>query len=138
MAPSWGGKTVAAGAVSAQTGEGLVSLLVETDHGQIKMEIDTLRAPITSANFLQYVDDGFYSGGSFFRTVHMNNQPSDSIRIEVIQGGSNQDRRDELREPILLERTSETGLKHVDGAISMARGGPDTATSSFFICIADN
>lgn len=114
-----------------------VNVVIDTSAGKIVVQIDTVSAPVTSANFLQYVDDEFYTGGTFFRTVHPNNQPADSIRIEVIQGGPDRARRDEIRDPIPLERTSETGLRHMDGTISMARGGPDTATSSFFICIGD-
>jgi peptidyl-prolyl cis-trans isomerase A (cyclophilin A) len=110
---------------------------IETSAGMIVVEIDTVAAPITSANFLRYVDSGMYSDGSFFRVVRMDNQPTDSIRIEVIQGGANPERRDEFFDAISLERTSETGLLHLDGTISMARGTPDSADHSFFICIED-
>ncbi len=110
---------------------------IETSSGLIEVEIDTVAAPITSANFLRYVDGGMYEGGSFFRVVTMENQPEDSIRIEVIQGGANPEYRDRFFDPIPLERTSDTGLKHLDGVISMARGEPDTANHSFFICIGD-
>ncbi|MCX6575025.1 MAG: peptidylprolyl isomerase, partial [Candidatus Aminicenantes bacterium] len=65
----------------------------------------------------------------------MDNQPKDEIKIEVIQGG--QLARDKEFLAIVLERTSVTGVKHTDGAISMARGGPDSATSSFFFCVGD-
>lgn len=114
-----------------------VRVEIETTEGTIVVEVDTLVAPNTVANFLQYVDGGFYDDGSFFRSVRMDNQPTDSIRIEVIQGGANTARRSEFFDPIALERTSETGLKHLDGTISMARGMPDTANHSIFICIGD-
>jgi peptidyl-prolyl cis-trans isomerase A (cyclophilin A) len=65
----------------------------------------------------------------------MDNQPNDSVRIEVIQAGPARTERDRMRPAIPLERTTVTGLSHVDGALSMARGGPDSATSSFFVCI---
>ena len=116
---------------------GTVTVILSTQMGQITLEIDTVRAPISATNFLHYVDEGMYAGGSFYRTVHMENQPTDSIRIEVIQAGANQTRREEIRDAIPLERTTETGLIHLDGTISMARSGPDTATASFFICIGD-
>ena len=65
------------------------------------------------------------------------NQPNDAVKIAVIQAGANPARDTEVHDAIPLERTSETGLHHLDGTISMARLGPDTATHSFFICIGD-
>ena len=114
-----------------------VRVVVETEMGTFELEVDVDRAPVTAANFLRYVDGGFYDGGTFFRTVHADNQPNDSIRIAVVQGGRNPDSEVESFPPIPLERTSETGILHEDGTVSMARGGPDTATQSFFICIGD-
>ena len=109
------------------------TVVIETTAGDITAEIHTDRAPITANNFLRYVDAGM----TFYRSVRMDNQPNDSVRIEVIQAGSDRARRDRLRPSIPLERTTDTGLRHVDGTLSMARGGPDTATSSFFVCIGD-
>jgi peptidyl-prolyl cis-trans isomerase A (cyclophilin A) len=114
-----------------------VPVRVFTSEGSFLMAVDTFSAPSTSRNFLRYVASKHYDGGSFFRVVRMDNQPTDSIRIEVIQGGANLEKSENFFDPIVLERTSETGLLHVDGAISMARGGPDSATNSFFICIGD-
>ena len=119
------------------TAEDPVRVVVETALGTFELEVDIVRAPVTAANFLRYVDGGFYDGGTFFRTVHADNQPNDSIRIAVVQGGRNPEMEAESFPPIVLERTSETGITHVDGAVSMARSGPDTATHSFFICIGD-
>ena len=114
-----------------------VQVEILTELGPITVELYPDRAPGTVANFLRYVDGGFFTGGSFHRTVHGENQPNDSIRIAVIQGDIDRGRRQDAFDAIDLERTHITGLKHVDGAISMARGGPDTATSSFFICVGD-
>ena len=114
-----------------------VLLRMETSEGAILLAVDSVAAPVTATNFLRYVDAGFYEAGTFFRTVRMDNQPRDSIRIEVIQGGGDTGRRDQFFDPIPLERTSATGLRHLDGSVSMARSGPDTATHSFFICIGD-
>jgi peptidyl-prolyl cis-trans isomerase A (cyclophilin A) len=115
----------------------MVRVSLETAVGAIEVDVDVKRAPATAANFLKYVDGGFYDGGSFHRTVTMANQPQSQIRIEVVQAGINGARRREEFAPVALERTSKTGLKHLDGVISMARSGPDSATSDFFICIGD-
>lgn len=113
-----------------------VRVRIETPLGNIEAEIDSARAPRTAANFLAYIDAGAYDNARFHRTVHEANQPNDSVRIAVIQASVDTSRgRD--RAPIALERTSVTGLRHLDGTLSMARGAPDTATSSFFICIGD-
>ena len=114
-----------------------VRVVFETDLGTFELEVDVDRAPVTATNFLRYVETGQYEGGSFYRTVHADNQPNDSIRIAVIQAGRNRDAAAPSFPPIALERTSETGITHRDGTISMARAGPDTATHSFFICIGD-
>ncbi len=119
------------------TEDGRVRVWIESEHGAIEVEIETRRAPITAANFLHYVEGGFYDGGQFHRTVTMDNQPDNAVRIEVIQAGINPDRAEQRRGPIPLERTSVTGLAHRDGTISMARGTPDSAVSDFFICIGD-
>jgi peptidyl-prolyl cis-trans isomerase A (cyclophilin A) len=113
-----------------------VRVLLRTELGDIQVEVDTVHAPITAENFLKNVDRGFYDGGTFYRTVTMQNQPRNKVKIEVIQGG-NPPREKEDLPPIPLERTSKTGLKHLDGTISMARDQPDSATSEFFICIND-
>ena len=114
-----------------------VRVLVQTELGDIVLEVDTNRAPTTAANFLRYLDAGHYDGGTFHRTVKMDNQPDSPVKIEVIQAGVNPDRAKDGFPPIALERTNVTGLRHTDGAISMARGQPDSATSGWFICIND-
>ncbi len=114
-----------------------VRLVLHTEKGSIEVEVDEARAPVTVRNFLAYVDGGFYDGGVFHRTVKPDNQPNNAVKIEVIQGGINPARESEARPPIPLERTKDTGLAHRDGTLSMARAGPDTAVSDFFICIGD-
>ena len=116
---------------------GLVRVLIESERGTIAVEIEAGRAPVTAANFLRYVDGGYYNGGRFHRAVTMENQPDDVIRIEVIQAEISPERAAERFDPISLERTTLTGLTHRDGAISMARSTPDSAISDFFICIGD-
>lgn len=110
---------------------------IETPLGVITVEIDARAAPRTAANFLSYVDAGAYDGGRFYRTVTPHNQPDDTIKITVIQGGVSETYPRDAMTPLPLERTSETGLRHRDGTISMARRAPDSATSEFFICVGD-
>ncbi len=110
---------------------------IETKIGVIVVEVDAKHAPTTAANFLRYVDQKRYSGGRFHRTVTLDNQPDKKIKIEVIQAGVNPKFEKADFPPILLERTSVTGLHHLDGTISMARDGADTATSDFFICVGN-
>ncbi len=112
-----------------------VTVVIETGLGAIEVEVDTVHAPVTAANFLKYVDAGLYDGGRFHRTVKRDNQPNNDVKIEVVQAAGKPGMRD--FPPVALERTSVTGLLHRDGTISMARDGPDTATSEFFICIGD-
>jgi cyclophilin family peptidyl-prolyl cis-trans isomerase len=110
---------------------------LQTAIGDIELELDRARAPITVTNFLRYVHEGLYGDGVFHRTVTLGNQPSNQVKIEVIQASANPARTNEFLPPILIERTRDTGLKHRDGTISMARDGPDTAQDEFFICIGD-
>lgn len=107
-----------------------------TERGVISLELATDKAPLTVCNFLSYVTDGHYEGGSFFRTVvaETNANPNP---ISVIQAATPRGSDDDLNPPISLERTRDTGLSHLAGTISMARDGPDTATSSFFIVVED-
>lgn len=114
---------------------GPVAVVIETALGDIHVVLETGKAPITSDNFLRYVDDGAYSGGRFHRTVKMDNQPRNDVKIEVIQAGPRPDAKQ--HPPIPMEPTLQTKIVHKDGVISMARGAPDSATSDFFICIGD-
>ena len=108
---------------------------IKTSLGDITIEFYPKKAPITVANFLKYVDAHLYENTTFFRSVTLNNQPKDSVKIEVIQGGEVDSTK--VFAAIPLERTSKTGLLHKNGTISMARDNPDSATCSFFICIND-
>ena len=117
------------------TDTGVVRCTIETALGTIDVELDTASAPLTCANFLAYVDAGAYEGGAFTRAVRMDNQahdghrsPEKSVRIEVVQFGQSVDAA--TLAPIPMESTEDTGLTHVDGTLSMARGAPDSATSS--------
>jgi peptidyl-prolyl cis-trans isomerase A (cyclophilin A) len=110
---------------------------VQTEIGDIVLELDAKRAPNTTANFLKYVDAGHYDGGTFHRTVRMNNQPESPVKIEVIQAGVAAEKAKQGFPALPLERTSVTGILHKDGVVSTARGTPDSATSGWFITIND-
>ena len=112
-------------------------VVFETEKGAIEVQVDTQRAPLTAANFLKYVEGGFYDGGTVNRAVRPDNTLRKDVPIEVIQFQIDVARRREQFAPVGLERTSVTGLRHLDGAVSMARSGPDTATGSFSIVIGD-
>lgn len=103
-----------------------------TTAGIIEIEVYTDRAPLTATNFLNYVDGGHLDGASFYRVVSPAND-NGTPAISVIQGGI--DAAPAPFPPIAHETTEQTGLLHLDGTISMARGAVGTATSEFFICI---
>lgn len=112
------------------------SVVIQTEYGEIIVEIYSDRAPVTANNFLRYVDSGLFRGSCFYRIVRLDNQVKDSVKIEVIQGGRYENEEKGFP-PIPHENTITTGILHKDGIISMARLGPGSATSEFFICVGD-
>src|SRR6476659_5283824 len=114
-----------------------VLVIFETELGSITMAIDIEHAPLTARNFLRYVDEKFYDEGVINRAVRPDNTVRHDVEIQVIQFQINPARNREQFPPIKMERTSVTGLKHVNGALSMARSGPDSATASFSVPIGD-
>lgn len=112
---------------------GVVRVRLQTAAGPILLALDARHAPLTVANFLQYVDDGRFDGTSFYRTARRQSRPGG-----FIQGGIDTDPRRVLP-PLPLEPTSRTGLHHLDGAISMARyEQPNSATGNFSIMVGPN
>jgi peptidyl-prolyl cis-trans isomerase A (cyclophilin A) len=116
----------------------LAALIVAlfTSAGEIDISVDRVRAPKTSANFLAYVRRGAFEHGVFFRTVltHPDNQPHNTVKIDVIQADNRPGFVSE--KPVVFESTTQTGLHHLDGTVSMARDPSlNTATTNFFICI---
>ncbi|MEK8048494.1 peptidylprolyl isomerase [Ideonella margarita] len=107
-----------------------------TTAGDIVVQLESSRAPLSSADFLRYVTTGLYQQqAGFYRVVREDNDRG-SPPIQVIQGGL----LDENRElpPVTHEPTSMTGLKHLDGSLSLARGAPGTGGgAAFFICVGD-
>lgn len=107
----------------------LVPVAIDTNLGRIVVGLDRGRAPITTANFLHYVDAHRFDGETFYRAMH-------AYGGGLIQGGVRSDVR-KLFPAIPDEPTTKTGLHNVAGAISMARGAPGSATSDFFIMVSD-
>ena len=110
---------------------------METELGPIQLELYPDRAPITVSNFLRYVDENRYEDFHFYRVVHMENQPDNDVKIEVIQGGLGFDKHPMELPTIIHETTDKTGIRHLNGTLSMARLEPGTASSEIFICIND-
>ena len=127
---------VLSSAAFAQEKASPVSIRIETEAGSIVAELYPDKAPATVANFLRYLDGGFFNGGCFMRTVRPDNEQN-PVKIQVIQAVVHPWKENSSFPPIELERTNVTGIRHVDGAISMARSEPNSATSSFFVCIGD-
>jgi peptidyl-prolyl cis-trans isomerase A (cyclophilin A) len=117
----------------------IVIVRVETSLGSIDIALDGEHAPITTANFLKYVDAKMYDGGRFHRATRPDNyvpQLPERPPFQIVQADINPDRAKEKFPPIPLERTTRTGLAHRLGTISMPRGeNIDSATSGFVICL---
>jgi peptidyl-prolyl cis-trans isomerase A (cyclophilin A) len=111
-------------------------VILETDAGNITIEVYTEQAPVTATNFLRYVDEGLYARATFYRVLRPDNQPKDSVKINVLQGGLAPVFNAALP-PIRHEATGQTGLRHLDGTLSMVRQKPGSARSEFFICLGD-
>ena len=108
-------------------------VVIETRMGDITVAIETERAPVTAANFLRYVDEDRFDGTHFYRAMHLDwGEPPNGL----LQGGTQMD-PERVLPPITHEPTSQTGLSHTAGALSMARYDPGSATGDFSIMIKD-
>jgi len=112
-------------------------VLIQTDLGNIVVELYPQQAPITVNNFLRYVAEGRFAEAVFYRVVRADNQPNNPVKIAVIQGGLKVDHHPQSLPPISHETTQQIGLRHEDGTLSMARNEPGTASSEFFICVGE-
>jgi peptidyl-prolyl cis-trans isomerase A (cyclophilin A) len=111
----------------------IVRIAMTTTLGMITLELDNQHAPITTANFVRYVDQKRLDGTTFYRVMRLDwGTPPNGL----IQGGPRGDPKRVLK-PIAHEPTTTTGLKHVAGTISMARFAPGTATADFSILLSD-
>jgi peptidyl-prolyl cis-trans isomerase A (cyclophilin A) len=106
-----------------------IPVAIETSAGRIVVALDKTHAPVTTTNFLHYVDTHRFDGESFYRAMHVGDGG-------LIQGGIRSSAL-KLYPPIAHEPTSQTGLHNVAGAISMANAGPGTARADFFILASD-
>jgi peptidyl-prolyl cis-trans isomerase A (cyclophilin A) len=121
--------------LSAQTAapapaEDVVKVALDTSAGRIVLALDQGRAPVTTKNFLKYVDSGRFNGESFYRAMKFPDGGG------IVQGGITTDGR-KLYPAIEHEPVSETGIKHVAGTVSMAAFSPGTAKADFFILTSD-
>ena len=124
--------------IAVAVGSG-VRTRVDTELGAFVIDVNPEVAPVTVANYLAYVDRALLDRASVYRIVTLGNQPPDTrFKIEVVQWGLDlPDAQPPLLPAIAHETTRDTGLRHVDGTVSMARSQPGTASSEFFICIGD-
>ncbi|WBX86105.1 peptidylprolyl isomerase [Sphingosinicella microcystinivorans] len=107
-----------------------VRVAIATSEGPIMLALEKERAPVTTANFLRYVDQKRLDGTAFYRALKV----SDDGSYGLIQGGT-QGNLKAMLPPIAHEPTTKTGLSHIDGAVSMARGAPGSAAGDFFITV---
>ena len=104
-------------------------VVMDTSHGQIEIEVDEAKAPISAANFLKYVDDGFYNGLIFHRVING----------FMIQGGGMNQKMEEKKTRAPIKNEANNGLSNVTGTLAMARtNDPHSATAQFFINVNDN
>ena len=109
-----------------------VKVTLTTSEGPIVLELEKERAPITTGNFLRYVDQKRLDGAAFYRAAKAPNAPD----YGLVQFGTRNDPKKTLP-PIAHEPTTKTGLTHKNGTISLARGAPGTGAGDFFIMIGD-
>jgi len=113
-------------------------ILIQTQLGDIEVELFPEKAPKTVAAFLSYVDSGFYNNTSFYRVLKTEELPT-ATNTGIIQGGMWQTNPNKkITIPgVPHETTKQTGLSHESGTISLARLAPGTGNTEFFICIGD-
>lgn len=116
--------------IAAAPKPALVRVVMTTSLGPVTLELEKDRAPLTTANFMRYVDQKRLDGITFYRAMKIER----AANLGLIQGGAQNDPK-RLLAPVKHEATTQTGLSHMDGTISMARGKPGSATADFFITV---
>lgn len=126
--------TTATAALAAPAARGIVHVKLVTSAGPIILALDARHAPKTVANFMKYVDDGRLDGTEFYRA----SRNKGNAKLGFIQGGIGQDAR-RILDPVPIEPTSTTGIRHTDGTISMAHGAdPNSTGGNFSIMVGPN
>jgi peptidyl-prolyl cis-trans isomerase A (cyclophilin A) len=110
----------------------VAKVVMRTSQGDIHLDIEKGRAPITAGNFLRYVDQKRFDNITFYRAMKLDQEG----KYGLVQGGLRGDPK-RVYPPIAHEPPATTGLSHVNGAISMAQAKPGTATADFFIIVGD-
>lgn len=124
-----------ADAQAASDASALPTVCIKTDAGEMVLALEIEKAPLSVANFQQYVRDGFYAGVVFHRVISTFMVQTGGFVVD----GSGRAKKEATYEPIKLETTTDTGLSNSTGAVAMARTTePDSATSEFFINVVDN
>jgi peptidyl-prolyl cis-trans isomerase A (cyclophilin A) len=112
-----------------------VRVELETELGRVLVEVLPSVAPLSACDFIAYTDAGLYEGAGFYRVVRLDNDHG-TPKIEVVQGGLMDESKE--RVPVAHESTQKTGLKHVDGALSLARGDVGTGSAAAFFVVIGN
>ncbi len=121
-----------------------VHVVLETSLGEIEVALHPDRAPISTAQFLRYVDGGHYGGAAFYRATHTANGDAHDViqgglrSLPIVAGDEGEAEAEPPFPPIPHETTHVTGVRNERGTLAYARGGPGTANSEFFFNVGDN
>jgi len=131
--------TLLSGCGSGTQKSGNPHIEIQTQYGDIEIELYPKKAPKSVTAFLGYIDAGYFKNCSFYRVLNEENQPTGAAETALIQGGLWKTDTDTGRQipTILHESTRQTGLLHQNGTLSLARQAPGTASTEFFICIGN-
>ena len=123
------------GAGASVVGAGSRSVVFTTALGSIRIDLAMSHAPLSCADFLKYVAGGYYNNGRFFRVVRPENDRGHP-GIDVVQGGIRDPRQAWAQ--VAHENTRITGLRHLDGTVSLTRDAPGTGSGAeIFVCVGD-
>lgn len=130
-APAFAQETPAANSAPAADPVEYVYVALTTSEGVITLALDKTHAPLTTANFLKYVDSKKMDGAVFYRAMHFDHAPDEGL----LQGGVRDAAK--ILPPVPHEGTNKTGILHKAGTLSMARFAPGSATADFLILLSD-